>query len=114
MYGYIREYECNKLDVPRPMDLSSEVVTLLEKLMLTQAQVSKHMSYRVIHAHISDFTQARGPMCASLCMHATDVMRHRMAGSDNHLYIYDSNTMLLLYYPNTHLSLYLRCINPKP
>ena len=39
MYGYIREYECNKLDVPRPMDLSTEVVTLLEKLMLTQAQV---------------------------------------------------------------------------
>ena len=39
MFRYIREYECNKLDVPRPMDLSTEVVTLLEKLMLTQAQV---------------------------------------------------------------------------
>jgi len=39
LYGYIRENECNKMDVPRPMDLTTEVVTLLEKLMLTQAQV---------------------------------------------------------------------------
>ena len=59
MYGYIREYECNKLDVPRPMDLTTEVVTLLEKLMLTQAQVSKYMSHHVamyinlMLAHIS-------------------------------------------------------------
>ena len=39
MFRYIREYECNKLNMPCPMDLSTEVVTLLEKLMLTQAQV---------------------------------------------------------------------------
>ena len=35
----MRENECSKLDSPRPMDLSAEIVMLLEKLMLTQAQV---------------------------------------------------------------------------
>ena len=40
IYGYIREQCCNKLDQPRPMDLTVEIISLLEKLMLTQAQVS--------------------------------------------------------------------------
>ena len=39
IYAHMRENECSKLDSPRPMDLSAEIVLLLEKLMLTQAQV---------------------------------------------------------------------------
>ncbi|GAX77401.1 hypothetical protein CEUSTIGMA_g4847.t1 [Chlamydomonas eustigma] len=38
IYSLIRENECIKLDNPKPMDLTVEVITLLEKLMLTQAQ----------------------------------------------------------------------------
>lgn len=39
LFQYLRENECNKVDAPRPTDLSTECVSLLEKLMLAQAQV---------------------------------------------------------------------------
>jgi hypothetical protein len=39
MFGHLREAEANKVDAPRPVDLTPECCTMMEKLMLAQAQV---------------------------------------------------------------------------
>ena len=39
MFSYLKENEGNKTDSPRPLDLSSECASVMEKLMLAQAQV---------------------------------------------------------------------------
>ena len=41
MFAYLKEHEASKVDNPRPVDLSPECCSMLEKLMLAQAQVSK-------------------------------------------------------------------------
>lgn len=46
LFGHLKDVEANKTDAPRPTDISAECVVMLEKLMLTQAQVceSDHTS----------------------------------------------------------------------
>lgn len=39
LFALLRETESGKTESPRPLDISPECCTLLEKLMLTQAQV---------------------------------------------------------------------------
>ena len=39
MFGHLREAEANKVDAPVPVDLTSECTSMMEKLMLAQAQV---------------------------------------------------------------------------
>jgi programmed cell death 6-interacting protein len=37
-YAHMRDHACLKIDAPRPIDLTFECATMLEKLMLAQAQ----------------------------------------------------------------------------
>jgi len=39
MFSHLRDVEANKVDAPRPVDLTPECCTLMERLMLAQAQV---------------------------------------------------------------------------
>lgn len=39
LFGHLKEGEASKVDAPRPVDLSPECLSMLEKLMLAQAQV---------------------------------------------------------------------------
>lgn len=39
MFGYLKENEASKVDSPRPVDLSPECLSMMEKLMMAQAQV---------------------------------------------------------------------------
>jgi programmed cell death 6-interacting protein len=39
VFAHLREAEANKVDAPPPVDLSGECLTMMEKLMLAQAQV---------------------------------------------------------------------------
>lgn len=41
MFGHLKETEASKIDNPRPVDLSPECLSMMEKLMLAQAQVGK-------------------------------------------------------------------------
>lgn len=38
-YAYLRDVACLKVESPRPLDLTPEAASMLEKLMLGQAQV---------------------------------------------------------------------------
>jgi hypothetical protein len=40
MFAHLKEHEASKVDNPRSVDLSPECCSMLEKLMLAQAQVS--------------------------------------------------------------------------
>lgn len=39
MFAYLKENEASKVDNPRSVDLSPECLSMMEKLMLAQAQV---------------------------------------------------------------------------
>jgi hypothetical protein len=39
MFGHLKETEASKVDNPRPVDLSPECLSMMEKLMMAQAQV---------------------------------------------------------------------------
>jgi hypothetical protein len=39
MFAHVKESEASKIDNPRPVDLSPECLSMMEKLMLAQAQV---------------------------------------------------------------------------
>jgi hypothetical protein len=39
MFAHVKEHEASKSDNPRPVDLTPECLTMMEKLMLAQAQV---------------------------------------------------------------------------
>jgi hypothetical protein len=39
MFAHVKEAEASKVDNPRPVDLSPECLSMMEKLMLAQAQV---------------------------------------------------------------------------
>lgn len=39
MFAHVKESEASKSDNPRPVDLSPECLSMMEKLMLAQAQV---------------------------------------------------------------------------
>lgn len=39
MFGHLKESEAAKVDNPRPVDLSPECLSMMEKLMMAQAQV---------------------------------------------------------------------------
>jgi hypothetical protein len=39
MFGHLKEIEASKVDNPRPVDLSPECLSMMEKLMMAQAQV---------------------------------------------------------------------------
>lgn len=47
MFATLKEQEANKIDNPRPVDLSPECDTMLEKLMLAQAQVRHADNWKV-------------------------------------------------------------------
>lgn len=40
MFAHVKENEASKIDNPRPIDLSPECLSMMEKLMLAQAQVN--------------------------------------------------------------------------
>lgn len=42
LFAHLKETEASKVDNPRPVDLSPECLSMMEKLMLAQAQVAKH------------------------------------------------------------------------
>lgn len=44
MFAYLKESEASKIDNPRPVDLSPECLSMMEKLMLAQAQVRLRIS----------------------------------------------------------------------
>jgi len=39
MFAHVKEADASKIDNPRPVDLSPECLSMMEKLMLAQAQV---------------------------------------------------------------------------
>lgn len=41
MFSHLKETEASKIDNPRPVDLSPECLSMMEKLMLAQAQVRR-------------------------------------------------------------------------
>jgi hypothetical protein len=41
MFAFLRDHEANKVDAPRPVDLTPECCALMERLMLAQAQVGE-------------------------------------------------------------------------
>lgn len=47
MFAHLRDAEANKVDAPRPVDLTPECCSMMEKLMLAQAQVGACMRVEV-------------------------------------------------------------------
>jgi hypothetical protein len=43
MFAHLKESEASKVDNPRPVDLSPECLSMMEKLMMAQAQVRVRM-----------------------------------------------------------------------
>ncbi len=51
MFAFMREGEASKVDTPRPMDLSPEAITTMEKLMLAQVGGGPMNSHADAHGH---------------------------------------------------------------
>jgi hypothetical protein len=63
MFAHVKEHEASKIDNPRPVDLTPECLSMMEKLMLAQAQV------RACAVNVNS--------CRQVCIGTSYVLQHR-------------------------------------
>lgn len=66
MFAHVKEVEASKVDNPRPVDLSPECLSMMEKLMLAQAQVQQMICQCTLHSTVALLPASAGSNTFSL------------------------------------------------
>eukprot|EP00983_Pelagomonas_calceolata_P117104 1160382-Pelagomonas_calceolata.AAC.15 len=53
LYAFIQEAEANKVDAPKPQDLSADCLSVMEKLMLAQVRGPRMSPGQLLFLHIA-------------------------------------------------------------